>query len=82
MTDEAELVWNHRKGWVLRNSPKLTDAELLKMCAYAINSQVDRLNSMPNGHPKKKLLEFAIGELQKLRVTQEVTTHNLHSAGK
>ena len=82
MTEEAELVWNHRKGWVLRNSPKLTDSALLKMCAYAIESQTKRLISMPDGHPKKKLLEFAIGELQKLRVTQEITMQNLHGAQK
>lgn len=71
-SDEAELVWHMRKGWVLRAPMRVPYHVLIRMCDYAIGSQVKLFNAMPATHPKKRLLEFAISELQKLRVTQEI----------
>lgn len=85
MNDEAELSWHPRKGWLLRTPLSVPYSALLKLCEYAIASQVERYNAMPPTHPKKRLLEYAIGELQKVKITQIVVPEkktNLQNAPK
>ena len=71
MTDDVEIYWCKRRGWVLRTPMRVPDSALLKMCEHAVTTYARAIANMPDC-PDKRALDLALPLLAKLRVTQEV----------
>jgi hypothetical protein len=85
--DDVDIYLDKRRGWVIRTPMRVPDSALLKMCEHALETYARKLTHMPDG-PEKRLLDFCLPLLAKMRVTQEISsaadvnTQSLHSSRK
>lgn len=70
-TDDVDIYLDKRRGWVIRTPMRVPDSALLKMCEHALTTYTRQLATMPDG-PQKRLLDFCLPLLAKMRVTQEI----------
>ena len=71
MNDEATIVLDMRRGWVIKTPVHVPDSVLLKMCRYALDTYTEKMLKMPDG-PRKRRLDAALKHLAMMRVTQQI----------
>jgi hypothetical protein len=70
-TDDVDIYYCARRGWVINTPMRVPDSALLKMCEHAITTYTQYLKTMPDG-PKRRQLDAVLPLLAKVRVTQEI----------